>query len=114
MSSLSGAYDLSSLKKGPESGATAAATSTQTPLRVAVTALVQNCTEQTLKVVLDLSASVPVILEFHADSVRTMEISDRLRSAVENLDGRLVLARIDAQIEPVSYTHLTLPTTPYV
>jgi putative thioredoxin len=64
-----------------------------------VKSLVQECTEQTLKAVLDLSASVPVILEFHADSVRTMEISDRLRAAVESLDGRLILARIDAQIE---------------
>ena len=63
MSSLSGAYDLSSLKKGPDSGATAAATSAQSTSRVAVAALVQNCTEQTLKAVLDLSASVPVILE---------------------------------------------------
>jgi putative thioredoxin len=99
MSSLSGAYDLSSLKKGPDASATPAATSAQSTSRIAVAALVQNCTEQTLKAVLDLSASVPVILEFHADSVRAMEISDRLRAAVENLDGRLVLARIDAQIE---------------
>jgi len=99
VSSLSGAYDLSGLKRTPEAGATAAATSPQSSARVAVTALVQECNEQTLKAVLELSASVPVILEFHADSVRVMEISDRLRAAIENLDGRLILARIDAQIE---------------
>jgi putative thioredoxin len=99
VSSLSGAYDLSGLKRTPEAGATAAATSPQSSTRVAVTALVQECNEQTLKAVLELSASVPVILEFHADSVRVMEISDRLRAAIENLDGRLILARIDAQIE---------------
>ncbi|MFM2433905.1 MAG: hypothetical protein RI974_645, partial [Actinomycetota bacterium] len=99
MSSLSGAYDLSALKKAPDAGLSSASSPAQSTARIAVQSLVQNCTEQTLKAVLDLSASVPVILEFHADSVRIMEISDRLRSAVENLDGRLVLARIDAQIE---------------
>jgi putative thioredoxin len=99
VSSLSGAYDLSGLKKAPEGDSTAAATSPQSSSRVAVTALVQECNEQTLKAVLELSASVPVILEFHADSVRAMQISDRLRTAIENLDGRLILARIDAQIE---------------
>ena len=99
MSSLNGAYDLSTLKKAPDAGHSSAMSPAATTTRIAVSSLVQNCTEQTLKEVLDLSAAVPVILEFHADSVRTMEISDRLRSAVENLDGRLVLARIDAQIE---------------
>jgi putative thioredoxin len=99
VSSLSGAYDLSALKKAPDAGLSSASSPVQSTTRIAVPSLVQDCTEQTLKAVLDLSASVPVILEFHADSVRTMEISDRLRSAVENLDGRLVLARIDAQIE---------------
>ena len=98
MSSLNGAYDLSSLKKAPETGVASNAASPSAG-KVAVASLVQNCTEQTLKAVLDLSASVPVILEFHADSVRTMQISERLKDAVEKLDGRLVLARIDAQIE---------------
>ena len=93
MSSFNGGYDLSSLRK-PASPVAAAA-----PASVPVEALVIECTEQNLRDVLTISNDVPVVIEFHADSVKVLEFSARLKSLVEARNGSMVLARVDAQTE---------------
>ena len=47
-------------------------------------------------------------------SGRTEENLQLLSSQIDNLDVLPVDARDDDAMKPVSYTHLTLPTTPYV
>ena len=93
MSSFNGGYDLSSLRK-PANPVAAAA-----PASVPVEALVIECTEQNLRDVLTISNDVPVVIEFHADSVKVLDFSARLKSLVEARNGSMVLARVDAQTE---------------
>ncbi len=91
MSNFNGAYDLSKLNKPAVTQAPKAS--------VSVPAMVFECTEQNLRDVLSLSNEVPVILEFHADSVKPLEFSERLERVVLSFGGRAVLARVDAQLE---------------
>jgi putative thioredoxin len=93
VSSFNGGYDLSSLRK-PASPVAAAA-----PASVQVEALVIECTEQNLRDVLTISNDVPVVIEFHADSVKVLDFSARLKSLIEARNGSMVLARVDAQTE---------------
>jgi putative thioredoxin len=89
--SLTGGYDLSKLKK------------TEPELKpgetVTVPSLVLDATESSLREVLGLSAQVPVIVEFHADSVKLLDLSPRLKAVCEARAGAFVLVRIDAQQE---------------
>jgi len=93
VSSFNGGYDLSSLRK-PASPVAAAAQAS-----VPVEALVIECTEQNLRDVLTISNDVPVVIEFHADSVKVLDFSARLKSLIEARNGSMVLARVDAQTE---------------
>ena len=93
MSSFNGGYDLSSLRK-PANPVAAAA-----PESVPVEALVIECTEQNLRDVLAISNDVPVVIEFHADSVKVLDFSARLKALIEARNGTLILARVDAQTE---------------
>ena len=93
MSSFNGGYDLSSLRK-PANPVAAAA-----PASVPVEALVIECTEQNLRDVLAISNDVPVVIEFHADSVKVLDFSARLKALIEARNGTLILARVDAQTE---------------
>ncbi len=95
MSSFNGGYDLSSLRKpaSPLADDSAAAAS------VSVEALVIECTEQNLRDVLAVSNDVPVVIEFHADSVKVLDFSARLKKLIEARNGKVVLARVDAQAE---------------
>jgi putative thioredoxin len=88
VSNFNGGYDLSKLGKPAASSPKAS---------VAVPALVFECTEQNLRDVLSLSNELPVILEFHADSVKPLEFSARLEKVILGFAGRVVLARVDAQ-----------------
>lgn len=89
--SLTGGYDLSKLKKTePELNAGETVT---------VPSLVLDATESSLREVLGLSAQVPVIVEFHADSVKLLDLSPRLKAVCEARGGAFVLVRIDAQQE---------------
>ena len=48
---------------------------------------------------------------------RIVRISDDVELCIDELgpsDGPLVLLVMGLGLQPVSYTHLTLPTTPYV
>jgi putative thioredoxin len=93
VSSFNGGYDLSSLRK-PANPVAAAA-----PASVPVEALVIECTEQNLRDVLAISNDVPVVIEFHADSVKVLDFSARLKALIEARNGTLILARVDAQTE---------------
>jgi putative thioredoxin len=93
VSTFNGGYDLSSLRK-PANPVAAAA-----PASVPVEALVVECTEQNLRDVLTISNDVPVVIEFHADSVKVLDFSARLKLLIEARNGTLILARVDAQTE---------------
>ncbi len=95
MSSFNGGYDLSSLRKPANPVAAASAPTESVP----VEALVIECTEQNLRDVLAISNDVAVVIEFHADSVKVLDFSARLKALIEVRAGRLVLARVDAQTE---------------
>ena len=55
---------------------------------------------------------------FIARPFRTSELSFRVGGPIDRFDvyagNRYERGNIIAEIDPVSYTHLTLPTTPYV
>lgn len=95
MSSFNGGYDLSSLRKP----ANPVANTAPEAASVMVEALVIECTEQNLRDVLAISNDVAVVIEFHADSVKVLDFSARLKALIEARGGRLVLARVDAQTE---------------
>jgi putative thioredoxin len=113
--SFGGGIDLSKLKRTDAATATPVTQATGSPSSTAgaplgesagsavagvqVSSLVIAATEANLRDVLALSAQVPVIIEFHADSVRELEISKRLRALCEADAGRWVLVRVDAQFE---------------
>ena len=62
--------------------------------------------------VMAVAAPIPMIadgLEAVADVIGSLDARDRLI-----LEDRILALRPRRQSEPVSYTHLTLPTTPYV
>ncbi len=96
--SFAGGYDLSNLKR-TEPSLTSAAPASQAPKPVAVPSLVIDANEETLRDILALSAEVPVIIEFHADSVRVLDISEKLRRVCESFNGGFILVRVDAQVE---------------
>jgi putative thioredoxin len=104
LANLRGAVDLSSLVRPPATQATTGAAGSlagRTPgpgtpsAAVPVPALVLEVTDQTLTAILDLSKSVPVIVEFYGRGATTA-----LASVVEGYGGRLVLARVDAAANP--------------
>lgn len=94
--SFTGGYDLSALKR---SDVVEASDSLAAGATVSVPSLIIEATESSLRDVLAISAQVPVIVEFHADSVRTLDISARLASVCQSQNGAFVLVRVDAQQE---------------
>jgi putative thioredoxin len=96
--SFTGGYDLSQLKRTEPAPGSVPSKSTSAKT-VSVESLVMDATEATLRDILAISADVPVIIEFHADSVRVLEISEKLRRVCESFAGAFVLVRIDAQVE---------------
>ncbi|MDP3208440.1 MAG: tetratricopeptide repeat protein [Rhodoglobus sp.] len=84
---LRGAVDLSSLVRPPEPPAGTAP--------AAVGGIIQSATDATFTAVLDLSASVPVIVEFYGAGIQPT-----LGPIVEQYGGRLVLATVDGTSNP--------------
>jgi len=105
LANLRGAVDLSSLVRPPTTqagpGAPGSPAAGRPPATdasagaVPVPALVLEVTDQTLTAILDLSNSVPVVVEFYA-----RQTTSALASVVESYGGRLVLARVDAAANP--------------
>ncbi|WP_165067616.1 tetratricopeptide repeat protein [Marisediminicola senii] len=96
--SLRGAVDLSSLVRPPASAAPAA-TPGAAPAgnggSQAVPALVVDASDATFPAILELSQTVPVIVELHAG-----QTSSTLATLVTGHAGRMVLARVDATANP--------------
>jgi len=91
--SVRGAVDLSSLVRSAQAPAGAAETPAQ-PVGT-VPSLVVPATDATFSAILELSSSVPVIVEFYAPG-----LEPQLGSLVESFGGRLVLATIDGSTNP--------------
>ena len=104
MSSFMGGYDLSKLKKSTQAEQppqpTTPAETFDEGSRVAVPALTFECNEGNLRELLQLSARIPLIFEFHVDSKSPLDFSKLIQQKIETLAGRLVLVRVDAQLEP--------------
>ncbi len=87
---LRGAVDLSSLVRPP-----AAAPGAPDAARAATAGVVQSGSDATFTAVLDLSASVPVIVEFYGAGIQPT-----LGSIVRQFGGRLVLVTVDGTTNP--------------
>jgi putative thioredoxin len=95
-SNLRGAVDLSSLVRPPSGGQPAGgAAPTAEGGAVKVPSLVVDGTDANFTGILELSNTVPVIVEFYAG-----EPGDSLRRLVAQFGGRLMLATVDAQANP--------------
>jgi putative thioredoxin len=95
-SSLRGAVDLSSLVRPPSGGQPAAGVvpgAQGDTLRVP--SLVVDATDANFTGILELSNTVPVIVEFYAGEAGTS-----LPKLVSQFGGRLMLATVDAQVNP--------------
>ncbi|MEY4390501.1 MAG: hypothetical protein RLZZ400_244 [Actinomycetota bacterium] len=122
MSSFNGGYDLSKLKKPatptssnpPQAGSSESTAPAADGNLVAVPALVFDVSESNLRELLQLSARIPVIFEFHVDSKSPLEFSDLLKKKISALQGRLVLARVDAQLDPRVATAFSVTGVPTV
>lgn len=91
---LRGAVDLSSLVQASRSPA-ASATSTPNSARAGESKLVVRATDATFSSILELSSSVPVIVEFFGAGG-----SPVLAELVEQFEGKLVLAVVDGTTNP--------------
>lgn len=86
-----GAVDLSSLVRSAQAPEAAP---TGEPVG-SVPSLVVQATDATFSAILDLSSSVPVIVEFYAPG-----LEPQLGSLIESFGGRLVLATVDGSTNP--------------
>ena len=89
--SIRGAVDLSSLVRSAQAPSAAAPAAPAG----AVPSLVVSATDATFSAILDLSSSVPVIVEFYAPG-----LEPQLGSLIESFGGRLVLATVDGSTNP--------------
>ena len=96
---MRGAVDLSSLRNRPQSPAPAAA-----PVAVqdgGATPLVFDVTDATFGEVLELSRTVPVVIDLWAEWCGPCkQLSPVLEKVVTELGGRLVLAKVDVDANP--------------
>lgn len=90
--SVRGAVDLSSLVRSAQAPTTAAPAGVPVG---SVPSLVVQATDATFSAILELSSSVPVIVEFYAPG-----IEPALGSLIESFGGRLVLATVDGSANP--------------
>lgn len=92
---LRGAVDLSALRNRPAPGSNAA------PSSPAAGSLVQDVTDATFGQILELSRTVPVVVDLWAEWCGPCkQLSPILEKVVEELNGRLVLAKVDVDANP--------------
>lgn len=95
---LRGAVDLSALRNRPEAPADGAASDGS---GAAVSSLVMDVTDQSFPQVLELSRTVPVVVDLWADWCGPCkQLSPILEKVVTELRGRVVLAKVDVDANP--------------
>jgi putative thioredoxin len=98
--SLAGAMDLSSLRK-PEP---TLATQNSAPIAgeaIKVASLVMRGNQSNLKRLLEISNSVPVVIDFHTDrGDQSKALSPKLEALITAQNGRILLVQIDIDAEP--------------
>ncbi|WP_243075008.1 tetratricopeptide repeat protein [Microbacterium sp. SS28] len=97
---LRGAVDLSSLRNRPSTPA-GAAPETSAPPVGEITSLVMDITDETFGEALELSRTVPVVVDLWAEWCGPCkQLSPILEKVVAELDGRLVLVKVDVDANP--------------
>ena len=97
---LRGAVDLSTLRNRP-AAPTAGPDAADAGAGVAVPSLVMDVTDDTFAQVLELSRSVPVVIDLWAEWCGPCkQLSPVLERVVTELGGRLVLAKVDVDANP--------------
>ncbi len=108
--SLAGAMDLSSLRRPDQSIGAATSSASASGSTVAsgasieapkVASLVVRGTQGNLKRLLEISNTVPVIIDFHTDrGDQSKALSPKLEALVTAQNGRILLVQIDLDAEP--------------
>ncbi|MFG6401636.1 tetratricopeptide repeat protein [Microbacterium sp. P04] len=95
---MRGAVDLSALRNRPQPHAPGAPTDTAAP---SVPSLVMDITDETFGAILELSRTVPVVVDLWAEWCGPCkQLSPILEKVVRELDGRVVLAKVDVDANP--------------
>ncbi|WZH36193.1 MAG: tetratricopeptide repeat protein [Microbacterium enclense] len=98
---LRGAVDLSSLRNRPTSPVTPSATASAPAGEASATPLVFDVTDATFGDVLELSRTVPVVVDLWAEWCGPCkQLSPILEKVVTELAGRVVLAKVDVDANP--------------
>ncbi len=98
---LRGAVDLSSLRNRPQPPAAAAAGSAPAGPAAPAAALVFDVTDASFPQVLELSRSVPVVVDLWAEwCAPCKQLSPILEKVVVELAGKVVLAKVDVDANP--------------
>lgn len=96
---LRGAVDLSALRNRPS--AATAVSGSDAPAGTAVPSLVVDVTDETFPQALELSRTVPVVIDLWAEWCGPCkQLSPILERVVRELDGRIVLAKVDVDANP--------------
>ena len=106
---LRGAVDLSTLRQRPDAAAASA------PARDGLPSLVFDVTDATFAAVLELSRTVPVVVDLWAEWCGPCkQLTPALEKVVNELGGRLVLAKVDVDANPQLAQSFRAQTIPMV
>lgn len=110
-----GAVDLSALKRpAPPAGGPAAGGATAGPAGAG--SYVLQVTEQTLQSLLEASVNALVLMVFYSPSrmPQSVQLADDLATLAAELDGRILLGRVDVDASPEIAQAVQVPSVPFV